>query len=198
MNRNLLTALALFSLALLIGCRSIQTWDKCPHNQPIIEIRLDWGAGQPQETHILRLEDAIRNASLRIEDSYLSGREQTAGECFFTTHPQSGHHVVSYYCQEIETDHRLALEFVRTTRGLAVERAIYFLYAHDVPAPAWDGEYSPPRLLLHFDRPQMPNLTLDLRDKSLHDSEDAARKALRMTITLPREAVPLWIYDSKP
>jgi hypothetical protein len=176
---------------LSIGCRrSSQTWSKCTHDKPIIKVELVWQERGPYSyprgtsTHILRLEDTIKNASLDIKHSYLN----KDGDSTFSTSRCKGHVVATYYCEEIDVDHRLALEFVRTTKGRGIRRAIYFLHLHEPPEPAWDCECDPPKEVDYFDHCMAPgpNLTLEFSVKSL-----AGETSLVMKITTPREAVPL-------
>lgn len=177
--------------ALLTGCRRpSQGWSKCTHDKPIIEIQLVWQEDGPHSyprgtsTHILQLEDTIRNVSLDIKNSYLTDD----GDSTFSTSRCRGHVVATYYCEEIDVDHRLALELVRTPQGSAVRRAVYFLHGHGPPEPAWDCEYDPPKNIVYHDRCMAPGpgLTLAFNVKSL-----AGFNPLTMKITIPPQAIPL-------
>lgn len=182
--------LALLVSALSTGCRRpSQTWSKCTHDKPIIELKLAWqetsSASFPRgtSTHVLQLEDTIRNARLNIADSYLNDD----GDSTFSTSRCKGHVVATYYCEEIEDDHRLVLELVRTAKGIGVRRAMYFFHTHEPPQPAWDCEYNPPKELRPYERGMAlpPNLTLEFNVKSL-----AGANPLAMEVTVPREAIP--------
>lgn len=189
------------SCALLIctlspGCRrSSQTWSKCTHDKPIIEIRLVWQESGPHpyprgvSTHILQLEDTIKNGCLNMRDSYLTDD----GDSTFSTARCKDHVVATYYCEEVEVDHRLVLEFVRTIKGIGVRRAMYFLHSHSPPEPAWDCEYDPPKKVNSYERGMAlpPNLTLAFNGKPLGHVN-----SLVMEVTIPDEAIPSRIRRS--
>jgi hypothetical protein len=187
---------ALLISALSTGCRrSSQTWSKCTHDKPIIELKLVWQETGPTSyprgtsTHVLQLEDSVRNACLNIADSYLNDD----GDSTFSTSRCKGHVVATYYCEEIEVDHRLVLEFMHTAKGIGVRRAMYFLHTHGPPEPAWDCEYDPPREVRSYERGMAlpPNLTLAFNEKALGDVN-----SLIMEVTIPDEAIPSGIRRS--
>jgi hypothetical protein len=172
------------------GCRrSSQTWSSCTHDKPLIEIRLlsrpTDSCPRTTSTHILRLEDTFANASLDIRDSYLN----ETGDSTFSTSRSKGSVVATYYCEEIDVDHRLVLEFVCVPKGIAVRRAAYFFHVHCPPEPAWDCDCNAPRKISYFDDlvgPMIgPNLTLEFNAKS-----QSHQDPLRMEMTIPLRAIP--------
>lgn len=188
--RSCLLVMLLLS-TLPVGCRRpSQGWSKSNHARPMIEIQLIWQENGPYSyprgtsTHILQLEDTIKNVSLDVKDLYL----MDDGNSTFTISRCKGHVVATYYGEELYVEHRLALELVRTPRGCAVRRAVYFLHGHEPPEPAWDWECDPPREIKYCDEGMVPSsaLTLEFNVKSL-----AGFSPLTMKIMFPPQAIPL-------